>query len=80
MINLKITFNGAAGLVTGSCHHIKTEKSNFLIDCGMFQGSIKETKLNHNKFTFDPALLEFVILTHSHIDHSGRLPMLIKQG
>ncbi|MBN2259139.1 MAG: MBL fold metallo-hydrolase, partial [Clostridiales bacterium] len=50
------------------------------IDCGMFQGSVIETKHNHEKFTFNPAELDFVILTHTHIDHSGRLPMLVKEG
>ncbi|MCD6436510.1 MAG: MBL fold metallo-hydrolase [Clostridiales bacterium] len=77
---MKITFNGAAGMVTGSCHYIETEKARFLIDCGMFQGSVLETKYNHEDFTFNPSDLDFVILTHCHIDHSGRLPMLIKQG
>lgn len=77
---MKITFNGAAQVVTGSCHHIETDGGNFLVDCGMFQGSVKETKYNHEKFHFDPSHLDFVILTHSHIDHCGRLPMLIKQG
>ena len=80
MIKLKITFNGAAELVTGSCHYIETDDSKFLIDCGMFQGSVLETKLNREEFTFNPSELDFVILTHCHIDHSGRLPMLAKQG
>jgi|LGOV01.1.fsa_nt_gb metallo-beta-lactamase family protein len=77
---MKITFNGAAEMVTGSCHYIETEKTKFLVDCGMFQGSVRETKLNHEEFTFNPSDLDFVILTHCHIDHSGRLPMLVKQG
>jgi metallo-beta-lactamase family protein len=77
---MKLSFNGAAGTVTGSCHHIETATQQFLIDCGMFQGSVKETKLNREDFHFDPAKLDFVILTHSHIDHCGRLPLLIQKG
>lgn len=77
---MKITFNGAAELVTGSCHYIETDGAKFLIDCGMFQGSVLETKLNREEFTFNPSELDFVILTHCHIDHSGRLPMLVNQG
>jgi metallo-beta-lactamase family protein len=77
---MKITSHGAAGLVTGSCHHIKTKESEFLIDCGMFQGLISEEKLNYEDFKFDPNLIDFVILTHAHVDHCGRLPLLYKKG
>jgi metallo-beta-lactamase family protein len=77
---MKLTFNGAAKTVTGSCHHVETGSTQFLVDCGMFQGGIQETKLNRDDFSFDPAKLDFVILTHCHIDHSGRLPLLVKKG
>jgi len=67
-------------MVTGSCHLIETDTVKCLIDCGMFQGSVREKQLNFEPFHFDPATLDFVILTHTHIDHSGRLPLLIQQG
>jgi metallo-beta-lactamase family protein len=77
---MKITFLGAAKTVTGSCYLVETENSRFLVDCGMFQGHAKENALNEEAFPFDPAKLDFVLLTHSHIDHSGRLPKLYVDG
>lgn len=76
---MKITFNGAAKVVTGSCHLVEWEGGSFLLDCGMFQGSEKIEELN-GKFSFDPKGLDFVILSHSHLDHCGRLPLLVKRG
>lgn len=75
---MKVTFNGAAGCVTGSCYHIKTENKEFLVDCGMFQG--KEEKNNFNEFNFNPSKINFMFLTHAHIDHSGLIPRLVKEG
>ncbi|SHE52096.1 MBL fold metallo-hydrolase [Caloramator proteoclasticus] len=75
---MKIKFCGAAGQVTGSCYLIETNKRKFLVDCGMFQGNVFD--LNYEPFPFNPKDVDFVILTHAHIDHSGRLPMLYKQG
>lgn len=77
---MKITFLGAAKEVTGSCYLVETEKSKFLIDCGMFQGSEIEDEYNYQEFAFDIADIDFMLLTHAHIDHSGRIPLLFKRG
>ena len=76
---MRITFNGAAQVVTGSCHLVETEGAKFLLDCGLFQGSEELEDLNP-KFTFDPREIDFVILSHGHLDHCGRLPYLVKKG
>jgi len=77
---MKLQFLGAQEGVTGSCYHITTDKTSFLIDCGQFQGSTEEERKNNEPFPFDPKTLDFVILTHGHIDHTGRLPKLVKDG
>jgi len=77
---MRISFLGAAKTVTGSCYYIETQTCNFLVDCGMFQGSSAEEARNHDPFPFNPAELDFVILTHAHIDHSGRIPKLYNDG
>ena len=69
---------GAAGEVTGSCHLIEINHLKILIDCGMFQG--KEEKLNFEEFGFDPKSIDYLILTHAHLDHIGRVPLLVKKG
>ncbi|HHX14176.1 MAG TPA: MBL fold metallo-hydrolase, partial [Clostridiales bacterium] len=74
-----IQFCGAAQTVTGSCHLISTDKYKFLLDCGQFQGSDTEDQWNYS-FDFNPAEIDFVLLSHAHIDHSGRLPLLVKKG
>ncbi|OIQ87788.1 ribonuclease [mine drainage metagenome] len=77
---MKITFYGAAGEVTGSCYLVDTGEVRFLVDCGMFQGG-READLKNQRFpSFDPASIDFVLLTHAHIDHSGMLPRLAAQG
>ncbi len=77
---MKISFHGAASEVTGSCMLIETKKSKFLVDCGMFQGSRFAREENFEAWTFDPATIDFVILTHAHVDHCGRLPKLYVDG
>ncbi len=76
---MEITFLGAAGEVTGSCYHIDTGRIRFIVDCGMFQGHGADRK-NAARFGFRPDALEFVLLTHAHIDHSGLLPRLTAAG
>jgi metallo-beta-lactamase family protein len=78
MINL--TFHGAARTTTGSMHLVEANGLRLLLDCGMEQGHRKEAFENNRKFPFDVAALDAVILTHAHIDHSGRLPLLVRQG
>ena len=77
---MKLSFLGAAGEVTGSCYLVETATSRFLVDCGMFQGGREADEKNYADFAFDPRALDFVLLTHAHIDHSGLLPRLCAQG
>ncbi|MBI2252918.1 MAG: MBL fold metallo-hydrolase [Armatimonadetes bacterium] len=77
---LTLKFLGAAETVTGSKFYLSDEKTNILIDCGLFQG-LKELRIrNRNPFPIPPASIDYCILTHAHIDHSGYLPCLIKEG
>ena len=79
---MRIGFFGAAGEVTGSCTLVETGDLRFLVDCGMFQGGreARSKNLNALKFGFDVRSIDFVLLTHAHIDHSGLLPMLSVLG
>ncbi|HNV69287.1 MAG TPA: MBL fold metallo-hydrolase [Candidatus Ozemobacteraceae bacterium] len=77
---MNITFHGAVGCVTGSCYQVQCGETNFLVDCGMFQGSKTLKEYNYRDFPFDPAKLSFVLVTHAHIDHTGMLPKLVKKG
>ncbi len=77
---MKISFHGACREVTGSCILIETKKVKFLVDCGMFQGESFATSRNFDDFSFDPKTIDFVLLTHAHTDHCGRLPKLYKDG
>ena len=78
---MTITFHGAARCVTGSKHliHLKQGK-NILLDCGLFQGMGKDTLVLNSEWGFDPAILDYVIISHAHIDHTGLLPKLVKDG
>ncbi|MEW6648424.1 MAG: MBL fold metallo-hydrolase [Pseudomonadota bacterium] len=77
---MKISFHGAAGEVTGSCYLVETEQVKFLVDCGMFQGSPETEARNRRPFPFEARHIDFVLLTHAHIDHSGLLPRLVLAG
>lgn len=77
---MKIKFLGAALSVTGSCHLVTTDHCKFLLDCGLFQGSEALEELNYQEFDFNPAEIDFLLLSHAHVDHCGRIPLLVKQG
>jgi len=79
-LSLRLSFLGGAGTVTGSKYLIENAEHRFLIDCGLFQG-FKELRLrNWARFSVDPQRIDAVLLTHAHLDHTGYLPLLIKQG
>ncbi|NLX77221.1 MAG: MBL fold metallo-hydrolase [Clostridiaceae bacterium] len=77
---MKLTFLGAARTVTGSCFLLETGNTKILIDCGMFQGRAKEEAMNEQPLPVSPAEIDYVLLTHAHIDHSGRIPWLYVNG
>ena len=77
---MNITFYGSAREVTGSLALVKTEKYKFLVDCGFFQGDQNDYFRNKAPFNFDPKDIDFVLITHSHMDHCGKLPWLVKNG
>lgn len=79
---MKVRFVGAVGTVTGSCSWLKYDRSNlqFLVDCGMYQGEGDAERRNTAKFPFEASELDFVLLTHAHMDHCGLIPRLYKEG
>ena len=77
---MKITFLGATRTVTGSNYLIEAAGKKFLVDCGMWQGKAELEEENYQEFEFDPKDIDFMLLTHAHIDHSGRIPKLYKEG
>lgn len=77
---MKITFCGAAKEVTGSNHLVEAAGKKFLVDCGLIQGREIDEERNNDPFIYNPKDIDFMLLTHAHIDHSGRIPKLIKEG
>ncbi len=77
---MKIKFVGAARTVTGSCYHLQTKEVQILIDCGAFQGKEEYEKRNFGPFPFKSSEIQYLLLTHAHIDHSGLIPKLVKDG
>lgn len=77
---MHIEFHGAAGEVTGSCHLVHVGGKRVLLDCGLIQGRREDEARNREPFPFDPKAIDAVVLSHSHIDHSGRIPLLVKAG
>ena len=77
---MKIKFVGATRTVTGSCYYIQTKDVHLLVDCGAFQGTRDNEKRNVKPFPFKPLEIQYLLLTHAHLDHSGLIPKLVKAG
>src|SRR6266404_2509996 len=77
---MKITFWGAARTVTGSMHHLELDGKRYLLDCGLYQGRRKDAENRNRDLPFDARSIDAVILSHAHIDHSGNLPTLVRNG
>ena len=77
---MRIRFLGAAGDVTGSAYHVITNEASILVDCGFFQGRKEESAKNRRKRQIEGSVLDAVVLTHGHLDHIGRLPLLTRNG
>ena len=77
---MKISFHGADQEVTGSCHLIECGGKRILIDCGIYQGNHELAEENAGPFGFEPADIDYLLLTHAHLDHCGRIPLLVKRG
>ena len=77
---MKISFHGADQNVTGSCHMVECAGKRILVDCGMYQGKRELAEENAEPFGFAPASIDFLLLTHAHLDHCGRIPLLAKRG
>src|ERR1700688_539897 len=77
---MKLTFWGAAGTVTGSMHLLESGGHRYLFDCGLYQGRRKDADLKNRNLPFPGSSIDAVVLSHAHIDHSGNLPTLVKNG
>lgn len=77
---MRVVFHGAAGEITGSLHEVRVAGRRVLLDCGMIQGSPEAESRNAQPFTFEPGEQQALIVSHAHIDHIGRIPLLVKRG
>ena len=77
---MQLEFFGAAGEVTGSCHILRVAGRQLLLDCGMVQGGRDAPARNRLPFPFDAGRIDAVVLSHAHVDHCGRLPLLVQRG
>jgi metallo-beta-lactamase family protein len=77
---MKISFHGADRGVTGSCHRVECAGIQLLVDCGLYQGGREIEEENDEPFGFDPERIDMLLLTHGHLDHCGRIPLLVKRG
>ena len=77
---MRLSFHGANRGVTGSCHLLEVEGLKILVDCGLFQGGREIDEENEREFGFDPRSIDILLLTHAHLDHCGRIPLLVKRG
>ena len=77
---IRLSSHGAAKQVTGSCHLVDTGRARVLVDCGLFQGGRELAEENAAAFGFDPAAIDALLLTHAHLDHCGRIPLLVRRG
>jgi metallo-beta-lactamase family protein len=77
---MRLSFHGAVRGVTGSCHLVECAGQKVLVDCGLFQGGREIVEENSEPFAFEPADIDFLLLTHAHLDHCGRIPLLVKRG
>ena len=77
---MKITFLGATEQVTGSKHLVEHEGTKVLVDCGLFQGSPQISKQNWDPLPIDASTIDAIVLTHAHLDHTGYIPLLVKNG
>jgi metallo-beta-lactamase family protein len=77
---MRVAFHGAARQVTGSCHLVECRGKRILVDCGLYQGGRELDEENSQDFGFDPASIDYLLLTHAHLDHCGRIPLLCRRG
>src|SRR4051812_2188013 len=80
LFRMQLEFFGAAREVTGSCHVLRANGKTILLDCGLFQGRRSETAAKNARLPVPATDIDAVVLSHAHIDHAGRLPLLIKEG
>ena len=79
-MSIQLSFHGGVGTVTGSCHLLRAGGLSILVDCGLFQGEPEWEDRNYEDFGFDPSTIDYLLITHGHLDHIGRIPVLVKKG